>query len=643
MKTITKTISFLMIIITIGLYSQPLAVYGATQSEKKTIRGFSTPSGIEYVNLEEEITQYIDERKSGTASVSLAVFQNQVTLYETYYGYANIDAGVKVTEETVYEWGSITKMLVWVSVMQLYEQGMIDLDVDIRKYIPDSFLTKLSYDTPITMTHLMNHTAGWQETTYDIEVSHKEDIVSLEQALKASEPAQIYEPGTVCAYSNWGTALAAFIVECITGEDFYNYVHHNVFEPLNMYKTSLAPDCSDNEWVKEQRQLLNCYSIYDDSYEDFGQCINYILLYPAGSATGTLNDLVLFAKAFVPEEGQQSPLFQNRDTLEIMLSATSYYKDSEISRNSHGLWTLQYSVNVLGHNGNTEGCTSTLMFDKDSGIGIVVMTNEVGETAYNYGLLSLVFGEYEADAQITESPNLSGIYTSTRSYEKGFTKLYKYIGSIMPLSKTKDATVHKLSIGQGTLTQVANGQYIMDNGNGNQFFMYLNKNADGKITFQMMSQDIVKENTGSFTLKIISLALIFVSILYAFTAIIRDIVHTILRICLKKENKEVGNSIWKIGRLIVLVSIIIVGWMIYYLILMPLDGGSVLKTQVIWKCVVIGILSLIPVVNLCIIVKNSKRFEGTKRQKVRYIVTAIFGLIITFHIWYWQLFNFWSC
>lgn len=442
---IKKTVVVFCAAIQIIALISPISVYA---EDKGTVEERSTPSGIAYSDLEENIQKFIQERKSGTASVSLAVFDNSETIYQSNYGYADIDNKLTVDENTVYEWGSVSKLLVWISVMQLYEQGKIDLSGDIQKYLPEGFLTKLAYNTPITMINLMNHTAGWQETTYDIETKDASKIIPLDQALTKSEPAQIYEPGKVCAYSNWGASLAAYVVECISGEDFNDYVQKNIFAPLGMEHTSLAPDCSDNLWVQEQRKLLNCYSITTDSYEDYGQCISYILLYPAGSATGTLNDFLTFAKAFVSEKEEPCPFFKNNDTLDMMLSATSYYGDSAIPRNSHGLWTLPYSVNLFGHNGNTSGCTSTLMFDPESGTGIVIMTNECGETAYNFGLLSLLFGDYTGDGtSITESTKLSGMYTLSRTYDKGFTRIYHILGSLLPLSKTEDDHVYKLSIG----------------------------------------------------------------------------------------------------------------------------------------------------------------------------------------------------
>lgn len=262
-----------------------------------------TPSGISYTELEEEIDRYIDVRKDTTSSVSIAYFNETENIASVIYGKANVAEDIKADEETVYEWGSISKVLVWTSVMQLYEQGKIDLDEDVRNYLPDGFLSNLSYDEPVTMTHLMNHTAGFQETTWDVEVTDKKDIISLREALLATAPPQIYKVGTTVSYSNWGAALAAYVVECISGMDYAEYVRQNIFEPLGMNQTSILPDCSDNEWVESRRDLTNAYYNVQGEYEDYGACRRYILLYPAGAATGTMSDLVLFAKAFLADSG----------------------------------------------------------------------------------------------------------------------------------------------------------------------------------------------------------------------------------------------------------------------------------------------------------------------------------------------------
>lgn len=639
MKKWKRLPGFLMTVVLMGSFLWPVSANAAEIKEN----GTSVPSGIEYSELEGDITEFINQRKSGMASLSLAVFDNDETLYAANEGYADIDLGIKADENTVYEWGSVSKLLVWVSVMQLEEQGLIDLNADIRNYLPEGFLTKLSYDTPITMTHLMNHTSGFQETTYDIEVTDLSKLVGLEKALEQSEPPQIYEPGTVCAYSNWGASLAAYMVEEISGEDFVGYVHGHIFEPLGLKHTSLAPDCSDNGWVKEQRQRLNCYSIYENQYEDLGKSIAYILLYPSGAATGTLGDFQIFAKSFIPRDGA-CPFFQKTDTLNRMLEATSFYGESELKRNAHGLWTLQYGVDIMGHNGNTSGCTSSLFFDPVSGVGIVVMTNEVGETAFNYGLLALIFGEYEKkEAVITKTPDQSGIYTSMRTFEKGFTRVYKYMGSLLPLSKTEVPTVYKPAIGQGTLTQITDEMYWMDNENGWKYLMYRNQGDDGSIRFEMMSQDIKKENSITFSLKIVLLFLMLFSWLAAGVFMNVLSIRWLISKIRKGPDLERWNKGLNIMKIVMLLSILIEGVLIYYIILIPLGGGSVTLDATAWKCSVLGILSLLPIFNLAIMIKKGINFKGTVKERRNSVIIEAMGLLMSINIWYWQLYNFWSC
>lgn len=192
------------------------------------------PSEIAVTNIGTEIENYVDEHSNTTAGMAVAIFNNEDEIYKNYFGYADIENQILVDNETVFEWGSASKLLVWVSVMQLWEQEEIDLNEDIRKYLPEDFLSNLKYDTPITMLNLMNHNAGFQEVYVDLFVSDGISLPSLEEALLAHEPKQIYEPGTVTAYSNWGVALAAYTVERISGMNFSEYVHKNIFEPLEM-------------------------------------------------------------------------------------------------------------------------------------------------------------------------------------------------------------------------------------------------------------------------------------------------------------------------------------------------------------------------------------------------------------------------
>ncbi len=370
--------------------------------------------------LGKSLDTFIAEHESTTAGVAVAVFDENTVPYEKYAGYADIENGLPVTEETVFEWGSTSKLLVWVSVMQLWEQGLLDLDADIRTYLPDGFLTNLHYETPVTMLHLMNHRAGFQETLSDIMLPVDEPVLPLEEALRRHEPAQVYEPDTVTAYSNWGTALAGYIVECISGERFFDYVHAHIFQPLNMTHTALAPNLSDNVWVQEQRRALQCYTPDGTLIPN---CQYNIPIYPCGMCTGTLSDLLTFGQALLNEN---SPLFQHSSTCTVLFTPSDHYPNTDLPRNCHGFWYALHEndVSVIGHSGNTNGCSSSLLLNLESGYGFAVMTNQQYETIFNIDLLESVFGSFRSNLN---SVLPKGIYRTSRTILKGPMKLYSAV------------------------------------------------------------------------------------------------------------------------------------------------------------------------------------------------------------------------
>ena len=373
------------------------------------------PSEITADILRGKIEEYVSEHADTTAGLSVSVFDRESAIYSGHFGYADMEANLEVDANTVMEWGSVTKLLVWVSVMQLSEQGKLDLEADIRQYLPEDFLTNLNYDIPVTMLHLMNHNAGFEDTYIGMMTARKDRILTLEEYLIEIQPQQVFEPGKVTAYSNWGVALAGYIVEQISGVPFYSYVHEHIFAPLKMEHSALNAHLSDNAWVSSQREKLQCYTTDGDLIKENKI---YIIMYPAGMCTSTLEDFRTFAMALLNRE---SPLFSDPATYDEMMSATGYYGDTQIGLNYHGLWAEScYSAPVIGHGGNTIGCSAQLLLDIDNGIGMVVMTNQSGESIFCIDMPELVFGksEYEPDS-------FSGYVTTPRSVFRGPLKLYK--------------------------------------------------------------------------------------------------------------------------------------------------------------------------------------------------------------------------
>lgn len=169
MNKIKRTISILLSII----------VMGSLFSSKVQAASDNLPSGLPCSDIEKTVDAYVAAHQKTTAAVSIAVMDSDNVLFNKAYGNIDVENKIQADSNTVYEWGSITKMLTWVSVMQLAEQGKLDLDADIHKYLPKGFLTKLTYNSPITMKNLMNHNAGWQEVPVDINLANTNRIKPL--------------------------------------------------------------------------------------------------------------------------------------------------------------------------------------------------------------------------------------------------------------------------------------------------------------------------------------------------------------------------------------------------------------------------------------------------------------------------------
>lgn len=595
----------------------------------------TTPSGVAIEDVDREIELMAKKNKDYYASFATAVFQGDEVIFEKHFGYIDRENQIVADETSVYEWGSVSKLFVWISVLQLYEQGKIDLDADVREYLPEDFFQKLKYEDSITMLHLMNHNAGWEETSLPIQVEKEEDILTLEEALRTLEPAQVFRPGEITAYSNWGTALAGYIVERVSGVDYAEYVQKNILAPLDMNQTAVSVDYRDNEWVRKQREAQMCYLIQGDETlgvvtdEELGTAINYILIYPAGSVTGTLADMTKFARTFVDEE---CPLFEKQETMELMLSASDYYGDSEIPKNCHGLWCTEYAVRVMGHAGNTLGGSAQLMFDRESQIGVVVLTNQQYETLFCYGIPEMIFGSIEENpiyenTSVTQEMDVSGDYVVSRGLFVGSYKIYPAT-SYLPFRDSKETKTVEL-LKEPALIQF--GDRLFRTIDANDFF-YATTNADGKQILECSSVTYIKDETAGMESALVT---IFVGI-----SLVSLILCVIIggKALLMPEEKMPAVGWIVTGQ----VTAFVLG---AFLFVLRLEIKSITLAQifaVLSGCIVLaGML-----VSLLTAVATFKATVTTKGMSIvnrlKYLGYVLCNLYVVGFLGYFRLFDFWT-
>ncbi|CAH1203027.1 serine hydrolase domain-containing protein [Paenibacillus sp. JJ-223] len=442
-KVIASVLSFIFIIMAIAV---------PAYAEEEQVE--TTPSRIPLSELEETIDAYVASYEKYTAAVSVVAIKDGETIVNKAYGFADIENQRKADTSTVFEWASISKLLVYTSVMQLVEQGKLDLETDIREYLPEGFFKKLKYDEPITLMNLMHHNAGWEDqTATEVYYYAENETYDLGETLRKNEPKQIYKPNSVVGYSNYGVGLAGYIVELVSGQPFYEYVNQHIFEPLHMNDTTIHPTGQDRPDLVQRRNEIEGYT---KELKRIPENRVYVTFYPTGAAMGTAEDLGKFLAALMPVDDSHV-LFAKRDTLDEMLSTSLYYDGTSIPRFAHGFVEMEYRVPTLLHEGNLKGFSSKVVFDPKSKFGMVVMTNIAFEEIYYYGLISKIFGNSTYVNSVTSEEG--GYFQSARRPASRFTDLFRQL-DITKFSKAELSSLYNVVEHNGVVEKISYTPYL---------------------------------------------------------------------------------------------------------------------------------------------------------------------------------------
>lgn len=617
-----------VLLILFGLLIIPTEVFASEET---------LPSGIKDSQIGKVIEDYIEENKDTTAAVSIAVFRGDETIYKIAYGYANIENAIKADDETVYEWGSISKLLTWVSVMQLWEEGKIDLEADIKEYLPEDFFTKLKYDEPITMINLMNHNAGFEDTVFQMCAEEESAILPLDEILKVTEPHQIFKPGEVVSYSNWSTALAGYIVEHISGQHFYEYVQEHIFKPLEMNNTGLEPTYADNLWVRSKLLENEGYTYNLRPMKDSLFLVN---LYPAGSAAGTLEDIVKFAKALVPDSVGSKKLFNNEETLAEILSPSLKYPGTEVDYVNHGFWSHEYNVQALGHGGNTNMYSTYLLFDPVTSVGFVVMTNQGSEFTYNYGLAPMIFGKVGAMAAEegrSDTSEIRGLYYNGRTILNGIGKMYTVL-NLQPYINDNNGNLNSSIPGmlkrQGR--QIAPNTFAVTMESGplvmNSIERYSNINGIKRLS-STYGQSIVADN--DVWALAIGMLLLIIATLWSVLVLLSSLIKFII----KKIKKKVSRyDSFKKYEIILNCSIILL--VVNIALVASKMMSLVPRSSLVINIITAIILAITPIGYGILLYGRWPKLTSGKLQKLSYIITMCMGFVITYTVIALEMYRF---
>lgn len=323
--------------------------------------------------------------KGDIAGAVVVVVKDGQVLTARGYGYADVATKHRVDPDaTMFRPGSISKLFTWTAVMQLVEQGRLDLDADINRYL--DFDVTGRDGASITLRHLMTHTAGFEEHLKDLYTTDPARLVSLETYIKRWVPPRAYPVGQVPSYSNYGTALAGYIVQRVSGQAFDDYIEARIFAPLGMRNSTFRQPLP----AQFRGQMATPY------LRGSGPARPYELVNPrpAGSLSATGSDIARFMIAHLQRGRYGETRILGEETARLMHAeqtklnpplnamALGFYREDRNGRS------------VIGHAGATEGFYSNLHLLIDDNVGVFISMNSAGRDVAAGGVIRVLLRDF---------------------------------------------------------------------------------------------------------------------------------------------------------------------------------------------------------------------------------------------------------
>ncbi len=372
--SLVKEFNFVIVCLILILSGALIACGDGTTPPPPTPPTSPTPVEFHPLGNRQELETFVDGvmntqlGEQNIAGAVVVIVKDGEVLLSKGYGYADVAKQIPVdAESTLFRPGSVTKLFTWTAVMQLVEQGKIDLTADINTYLTD-FKIPVTGSRPITMLDLMSHTAGFGETGAGDATYNAAELTSLGAYLDTYMPPLVYPPGQVPAYSNYGATLAGYIVEQVSGEPYDQYIEEHILKPLGMsHSTTYQPLPAELAAAMSQSYTFN---------GEFRELpFIFLQVSPAGSLSASGADMGKFMLAHLQGGEYNGARILEPETVRLMHSQ-SYTFDPALTGFAHGFaeWTIN-DRRLIGHGGHIPEFITELRLFPDEGVGIYVCYN----------------------------------------------------------------------------------------------------------------------------------------------------------------------------------------------------------------------------------------------------------------------------
>lgn len=421
-----------------------------------------------------DVTAFLDRAVPAALSAhhvpgaAVSVVKDGEVLLAKGYGLADVADQDPVTADgTLFQGGSVSKLFTWTALMQLVEQGKVDLDSDVNRYL--DFEIPEKYGRPITIADLLTHTSGFEDMNLEMFVKDPADVEPLRDYLTTFMPERIRPPGQVTAYSNYGTSLAAYIVQQVSGEPFSRYVDEHIFMPLGMSNSTF-----DQPPPATVTARLGWGYEYEDgnfhAKRDWAQAIG-----AAGIMT-TSSDMATFMIAHL-QNGRYGDDRVLASTTAQDMHRQHFTNDPRVDGWTWGFmeWTLN-GRRAISHGGDTFFYRALVVLLPEQNTGLFLAFNAPGGVEARRQLVQEFMDRYfpappapaitPASGAAERARQYEGTYLSTRHNESTVEKLFAlFQGSTITATSAGHLETENFGIGLGQTTakdefvETAPGEY----------------------------------------------------------------------------------------------------------------------------------------------------------------------------------------
>lgn len=378
---------------------------------------------------------------------AVIVVQGSEIMFIEGYGYADQDQQILVDpHNTLFRVGSVSKTFTATAIMQLVEDGMIDLNQNINEYLNDFQIDQFD-GSPITSRHLLTHTAGFEIREIGLTYTNPADAIPLEEFISKKLPTQVRPPGLISSYSNFGYGLLGLIVENVSGKPFEVYVNEHIYTPLGMNKSSFSITEALNKTIEEHPEASLATGYLREGDSVLAIPIDYHHIPPAGTMLSSAKDMGQFIISQLNQGRLDQVEILNPESATTMQSQ-QYTNHPELPGYGFGYYErFQNGLRIIEHGGNYYGFMANMILIPEKDLGFFYVYNQNNRELWHDlpGTFLDHFFPWDEGVGTLEPPrnrpdyydSLAGSYRTTRHSQTTIEKIQQ-LGQERRISFTDD-------------------------------------------------------------------------------------------------------------------------------------------------------------------------------------------------------------